>query len=317
MARALWHSANAAGDAGDDGRRVALRQLAEAVSEPFLLVVAGEANSGKSTFLGALFGEEVGGADVAPAATGKPTWFRYGDEAGDETMPDGVVMRSRPLAFLRDFNMVEVAGTNPMDAGHDAVAEDIVPMADLVLVVLPVTNPWGGAMWRFLGCLHRVWLKRVVVILQQCDLRPPGEVAAVARAVRDRLHAASGETIPVFPVSALLAVEARQVLRQGGDAGGLWERSGFPDVEDYLREHVGCFEARLVKMRNTLGSARRVLGPGPVGSGNGTSAPVKGEPQGFASARSELDAIGGALDRWATTEGQDENSRLSAAPAFR
>lgn len=316
MARVLRHSAKVAQDAADEGRPVALRQLAEAASEPFLLVVAGEANSGKSTFLEALFGEEIGGADAAAAAS-KPTWFRYGDEAGDETLPDGVVVRRRPLAFLRDFNMVEVAGPHPMGAGYVAVIEDFVPMADLVLVVLPVTNPWGSAMWRFLGCLHRVWLRRVVVVLQQCDLRPPGEVAAVARAVRDRLHAASGGTIPVFPVSALRAVEARQVLRHGGDAGDLWEASGFPGVEDYLREHVGCFDARLVKMRNTLESARRVLGPGPAGSGAGTSAPAKGEPPGFARARSELEAIGIALDCRAAPDGEDENSRLSVAPAFR
>ncbi len=150
-----------------------------AVSEPFLLVVAGEANSGRSTFLGALFGEQVGGADVAPAA-GKPMWFRY-----------------------------------------------------------------------------------------------------------------------------------------GGDAGDLWEGSGFPGVEDSLREHVGCFEARLVKMRNTLESARRVLGPGPAGSGDGAGAPAKGEPPGFARARRELEAIGVALDRRATPDGEHENSRLSAAPGFR
>ncbi len=63
--------------------------------------------------------------------------------------------------------------------------------------------------------------------------------------------------------------------------------------------------------------ARRVLGPGPAGSGDGASRPAKGEPPGFARARSEPEAIAVALDRWATPDGEGENSRLSAAPGFR
>ena len=259
LARTLRRAADEArGNGGDEVRSAALERLAEAAREPFLLVVAGEVNSGKSTFLNALFGEEVSEADVLPA-TERVLWFRHGDVGKDEVLPNGVVVRKRPLAFLRDFNMVDTPGTNSVVDGHDAVTEDFVPLADLVLVVLPVTNPWAASMWRFLERLHRVWLKRVIVILQQCDLRSPEEVTTVSGHVRGRLHGAFGEVFPLFPVSALLALQARRSLEKTGDVGDLWEKSGFPEVEVYLRQHVGRFESRLLKMRNTVEAALQVL----------------------------------------------------------
>ena len=252
-------------------KSAALLRLGEAAREPFLLVIAGEVNSGKSTFVNAFFREEVTQADVLPA-TEQVLWFRYG-EAGDEPWHSGVVIRRRPLAFLQDFHVVDTPGTNSVVAGHDAVTEDFLPMADLVVVVLPVTNPWAASAWGFLERLHRVWLKRVVVVLQQADLLEPEAVATVASHVRGRLHATFGEVFPLFPVSARLALQAQRTA-DAGERRRIWESSGFSAVETYLRERVGRFESRLLKMRNTVEAALSI-----VRKLSGIEVPVEVKPE--------------------------------------
>lgn len=239
-----------------DEKQVALLRLAEAAREPFLLVIAGEVNSGKSTFVNAFFREEVTLSDVLPT-TENVLWFRHG-EASDEHWQDDVIIRRRPTAFLRDFHVVDTPGTNSIVIGHDATTERFLPMADLVVLVLPITNPWSASAWGFLERLLRQWRKRVVLVLQQADLLDSAAVATVCGHVRGRLHSIHGEVLPLFPVSGKLALQAHGAKAME-EKIGLWEKSGFSAVETYLRERVGRYESRLLKMRNTVEAGLNIL----------------------------------------------------------
>ena len=90
----------------------------------------------------------------------------------------------RPSEFLKDFNIVDTPGTNSIESEHQQITEQFLPMADLVLFVFSVTNPWGASTWDFLDRIHHQWKKKVVFILQQCDLRTEEEVAASIEAGR-------------------------------------------------------------------------------------------------------------------------------------
>lgn len=257
----LWQVLRRAADEAarvgiDEEKRIGLLRLAEAAREPFLLVIAGEVNSGKSTFVNAFFREEVTLSDVLPT-TETVLWFRHGEPA-DEPWQDDVIIRRRPAPFLRDFHVVDTPGTNSIVIGHDATTERFLPMADLVVLVLPITNPWSASAWGFLDRLRRQWRKRVVIVLQQADLLDPEAIATVCGHVRGRLHAMHGEVLPLFPVSAKLALRA-----QGGanadEKRALWENSGFSAVETYLRERVGRYESRLLKMRNTVEAGLSII----------------------------------------------------------
>lgn len=239
--------------------------LAEAVREPFLLVVVGAPDSGKRTFLSALFGEAVAAGSARPRSD-DVLWFRHG-EGGEERLASGVLVKRRPWAFLRDFTVVDAPGGAAGETGgRDPVREDILPAADLVAIVLSVTDPMLASTWSFLEGLHRVWLDRVVVVVQRCDLKAEGEVAEVAARVRGRMQATFGRAFPFFAVSARRAIEARRLMAGRGDEGReAWQRSGYPRLENHLRTHIGRFESRLLKLRNTVEAALRQVNGWPHG----------------------------------------------------
>lgn len=155
-----------------------LQGLNASLREPFLFVVMGEVKAGKSTVLNALFGREFCRADVLPA-TDRIYLFKYANEPKDVPINDHLTECYRPNVFLRDFNIVDTPGTNTIVAEHQRIAEEFVPMANLVLFVFSVTNPWGASAWNFLDLIHNRWKKNVILILQQSDLRNPEEVESV------------------------------------------------------------------------------------------------------------------------------------------
>src|SRR5438094_6655447 len=152
----------------------AIHGLLSDIREPLLFVVVGEVKSGKSSLLNALFGQEFAKVDVLPA-TDKIYIFRYGAEKKIEVSPK-LTERYLPIGFLRDFNVVDTPGTNTMVDEHQTITEDFVPRADLVLFVFSVVNPWSQSAWNLLKFVQKKWLKNVVFVLQQADLREPNEI---------------------------------------------------------------------------------------------------------------------------------------------
>src|ERR1700676_805547 len=150
------------------------------IREPLLFVVVGEVKSGKSSLLNALFGHEFAKADVLPAAD-RVYIFRHGPEEKSVTVSPQLTERYLPIAFLRDFNVVDTPGTNTMVAEHQSVTENFVPRADLVLFVFSVANPWTQSAWDLLKFVQKKWLKNVVFVLQQADLRDPTAMEIIPR----------------------------------------------------------------------------------------------------------------------------------------
>src|ERR1041384_71524 len=147
-----------------------LEALLRDVREPLLFVVVGEVKAGKSSLLNALFGEEFAKVDVLPA-TDRVYIFRHGPEEKPVEVSPQVTERYLPIEFLQDFNVVDTPGTNTMVAEHQTITEGFVPRADAVLVVFSVTNPWSRSGWQLLDLVQKKWLKNVVFVLQQADLR--------------------------------------------------------------------------------------------------------------------------------------------------
>src|SRR5207248_5412647 len=131
--------------------------------------------SGKSSLLNALFGQEFAKADVLPA-TDRVCIFRYAAEEKTVDVTPRLMERFLPIDFLHDFNVVDTPGTNTMVTEHHRITEDFIPRADLVLFVFSVVNPWTQSGWDFLALVQQRWLKNVVFVLQQSDLREPNEV---------------------------------------------------------------------------------------------------------------------------------------------
>src|SRR5713101_5330305 len=177
------------------------------IREPLLFVVVGEVKAGKSSLLNALFGQEFAKVDVLPA-TDRVYIFRYGPQEKSVEVSPQLTERYLPIPFLRDFNVVDTPGTNTMVKEHQMVAEDFMPRADVVLFVFSVVDVWLKNKWEFLDFLQKTWLKNVIFVLQQIDLREPTEIDVIHRHLQDTAMRRLGFVPPIFAVSARKALLA-------------------------------------------------------------------------------------------------------------
>ena len=229
-----------------------LQGLNASLREPFLFVVMGEVKAGKSTVLNALFGREFCRADVLPA-TDRIYLFKYAPEASDVPVNEHLTECYRPNNFLRDFNIVDTPGTNTIVAEHQQIAEEFVPMADLVLFVFSITNPWGASAWDFLDFIHKRWKKNVIFVLQQADLRSAEEVEAVRNHLEQTAREKLGSCPPIFAVSAKTAFQAK--TGDPAQRDQLMAQSQFDALEKYIGQTVTGGESASGKLRSICQSA--------------------------------------------------------------
>jgi len=226
------------------------------IREPLLFVVVGEVKAGKSSLLNALFGHEFARVDVLPA-TDRVYIFRYGPEDKSVAISPQLTERYLPIPFLRDFNVVDTPGTNTMVAEHQTITENFVPRADLVLFVFSVVNPWSQSAWDLLKLVQKKWLKNVVFVLQQADLREPSEIDVIRRHLQDTAMQKLGFVPPIFAVSARKALLARTTAL---DKERLWDESEFGPLDEQINLIVAESSTRMLKLRSTTQTGRVMLG---------------------------------------------------------
>jgi small GTP-binding protein len=234
-----------------------LQNLAANLSQPFLFVVVGEVKAGKSSMLNALFGRDFCKVDVLPA-TDRIYVFKYSENEHDVQVSEHVTTRYRRIDFLKDFNIVDTPGTNTIVANHQEITENFVPMADLIVFVFSVTNPWGGSAWDFLRLIGHQWKKNIVFVIQQSDLRDLSEVAAIAKHLDQTVLRILGASCPIFAVSAKKAFPAK--TSPDADRDKLWSESNFGALEDWITKTVSQSEERGGKLRSVAQTAQVVSG---------------------------------------------------------
>jgi len=259
LGNALGTLATLAQDLRAPGETVStLQSLQQSLRDPFLFVVAGEVKAGKSSLLNALFGREFCKVDVLPA-TDKVYVFKYGEEDRTVHVSDRLAECYRQAPFLRDFNIVDTPGTNTIVAEHQTITEQFVPLADLVLFVFSATNPWVASAWEFLKLINKRWLKRLIFVLQQADLRAPEEIAAVSKHLEQTMLEKLGHSCPIFPVSAKKALIAKTSSSDPAAISVALAETGFDKLERYINEEITSGEARVGKLRSVCQTAQVIL----------------------------------------------------------
>jgi GTP-binding protein EngB required for normal cell division len=242
---------------GPDVQAADLQRFKEATEQLaglFLLVVAGEFNSGKSSFINALLGERVLPEGVTPT-TDRINLLRHGPEVTERPLEAYLLERTHPAELLRELSVVDTPGTNAVIRRHEELTSDFVPRADLVLFVTSADRPFSESEREFLQRI-REWGKKIVFIVNKIDiLAGPAEQEEVLAYVRDNAAQLLGEAPQVFPVSARRAVQARTQ-----NAPELWEQSGFDAVEEYLLRTLDQEERIRLKLLNPLNVGLRLSG---------------------------------------------------------
>jgi small GTP-binding protein len=246
--------------AEEDLRR--FREAREQLNGLFLLVIAGEFNSGKSSFINALLGERVLPEGVTPT-TDRINILRHGPAVSENLLEAYLLERTHPAEVLREINIVDTPGTNAIIRRHEELTRDFVPRSDLVLFVTSADRPFTESERAFLEQI-REWGKKIVFIVNKIDiLVRPEERDQVLRYVEENATGLLGETTEIFAVSARKALEAREAAGQtvgqpDGDGPELWEQSGFGAVEDYLLNTLDQQERVRLKLLNPLNVGLRL-----------------------------------------------------------
>lgn len=216
------------------GDNLPLDEIEKGLGTPFLFVVCGEVNAGKSTLINGLFGRDLCRVNNLPE-THRVHWYRYGSPARDEEITPLLEERHRPINFLRDFNLVDTPGTNSIIQGHQEITERFLPAADLVLFVFPVTNPWGASTWNFISQLPKDALERVVFIIQQADQRDPNDIKVILGHMADLSMKRIGSVPPIFAVSGKTAYEAKRATPFAAER---LKSSGYLELENFISKSV-------------------------------------------------------------------------------
>lgn len=243
-------------DLGGDTESIAIAEnLIASLKDPFVFVVVGEVNVGKSTFLNALFGQDFSRTGVMPT-TDKILFFKHGPEHQIVPVTQTLDEVHVPSEILKDFHIVDTPGTNSIENEHQEITERFVPIADLVIFVFSAMNPWGASAWHFLDKVHKHWMRHVIFVLQQCDLRTPEEIQVITDYMGQLSRQRYGQDFPLFPVSAKKAFLARKDEENGLQ---LMQESGFQHLEHHISSVVGQNAARLNKLSSTVRLARQLL----------------------------------------------------------
>lgn len=233
----------------------ALLDFSTGLGRPFRVIVCGEVNAGKSTLLNALFGQPLCPAGPLPVTT-RIHHYRHAPEARDITIDDSLCEMFRPLGFLRDFELIDTPGVNDGRAEHLVTWERLAVDADLLLCVFPVSNPWMAATWDLLGRLPVESLDRTALVIQQADLREPGDIGVILGHVADLSRKRLGCELPAFAVAARAALDAKRSMPR--DVAAL-RHSGLPQLEAFISENICQCPARRALLDEWRGHAAAAL----------------------------------------------------------
>jgi small GTP-binding protein len=236
----------------DPAARTALIESIRQLDELFLLVIAGEFNSGKSAFINALLGQKLQLEGVTPT-TDQIYLLRYGEAERRFPGENGIWIQTAPVDLLSKLTVVDTPGTNAIVREHEALTSEFIPRSDLVLFVTSADRPFTESERAFLEQI-RNWGKKIVLVINKIDiLGNEAELAQVVNFVTEAANDLVGDVAAVFPVSARLA----QAAKSGRP--DQWTPSRFEALETYIRETLDDAGRFRLKLLNPLGVGARLI----------------------------------------------------------
>jgi small GTP-binding protein len=217
------------GALGEDSNT--LSHSIEQLDELFLLVVAGEFNSGKSALINALLGQKLLPEGVTPTTT-QIQVLGYGPDQTRTVINEHQHKLTLPVELLVEISIVDTPGTNAIMREHEMITSQFVPRADLVLFITSADHPFTESERQFLVQI-RDWGKKVVLVINKKDiLQTQADQDEVYRFVSDNARLLLGLTPEILLVSARKALQAKLGQPQ------LWFESGFEALEAYIHDRL-------------------------------------------------------------------------------
>lgn len=242
----------------DNIDKALLQKTLYQLDELFLLVVAGEFNSGKSAFINALLGESVLPEGVTPT-TDKITILRGTESIEHKTAEQGILEYRNPAKFLNEINIVDTPGTNAIIRHHEQLTNEFVPRSDMVIFVTSADRPFTESERAFLEKI-RQWGKKVIIVLNKIDLLSDNEISEVVEYIKTNAVNMLGFSPEIFPVSARLAMSAKAGINAVSQktSTSIWDKSRFEDLETYILKTLDEKSRIKLKLTNPLNIAQKL-----------------------------------------------------------
>lgn len=202
------------------------------LEEPFYLLVAGEYNSGKSSFINAMCGEHILQEGPTPT-TNRITLLTHGDKVEIHEVGDHLCQATYPMEVLKDITLVDTPGTNSIILEHAALTESFVHRAELVLFVTSADHPFTESERQFLQFLKGKWGRKVLFILNKIDLKTQEELEEIISFLEKNCYRLLGFEPKILSVSAKEAYKAKV---DGDDT--LLQKSKIAEVESFVFEKL-------------------------------------------------------------------------------
>ncbi len=223
-----------------------LSRSIQQLDELFLLVVVGEFNAGKSAFINALLGQTLLQEGVTPT-TSQINILKFGETSQQQALDANVRVFSEPVDILHQINIVDTPGTNAVIREHQAITEEFVPRADLVLFITSADRPFTESERGFMGQI-KDWGKKVVLLINKRDIfQSEADLNKVVDFVKENATILLSSTPEIFPISAKNALRAKQGEPEQ------WAASGFAELESYIHHTLDETSRVRLKFLNPLG----------------------------------------------------------------
>ncbi len=158
-------------------------------------------------------------------------------------------MISLPIEWLSEISIVDTPGTNAIIRSHESITTDFIPRSDLVIFITSADRPFTESERQFLE-LVRNWGKKVVVVINKIDiLQDDHEIQIINNFVLENSQKLLDVTPQIFPISARLALKAKQGFPD------FWNASRFEALETFIRTSLDEKSRIHHKMLNPIGVA--------------------------------------------------------------
>lgn len=223
-----------------------LGQSIRQIDDLFLLVIVGEFNAGKSSFINALLGENLLKEGVTPTTT-QINIIRYHVEHQETISDKNILEIGAPIPLLKEISIVDTPGTNAIIRKHEEITSQFIPRSDLVLFVTSADRPLSESERAFLQQI-RDWGKKLVLVLNKVDLlQNDDEVRQVESFIIENIRSLLGIQPEIFSVSSRLALQAKK-----GNPH-LWPASHFEELEKHIQTSLDETERIRLKFLNPIG----------------------------------------------------------------
>ncbi len=219
---------------------------------PFLIVMLGGFNTGKSSILNALIGDQALGTGATPT-TDRIILIRHGP-AFQRLMTGDVDTVFHPSKLLEQVSLVDSPGMESIFKGHDEITRRFLHRADAVFLVMLATQAMSQANAEYLKSL-RAYGKRIIILINQVDLLDEAERKQLHEFVVTQARQYMETEPEVWLTSAKMAQQARQSNPRDPK---LWEESGFGQIERFILQTLSDAERVRGKLETPLQIVRNV-----------------------------------------------------------